>query len=98
MDWMSGDWRAVCNSCSAHFSLSHLRNLFETQEVGMLVLTRKQQEQIRIGNQVTITILRISGNQVRVGIEAPPDVRILRGELPAHAEQSPNSTIVETTI
>ena len=64
----------------------------------MLVLTRKQQEQIRIGNQVTITILRISGNQVRVGIEAPPDVRILRGELPAHAEQSPQSTIVETTI
>jgi len=50
----------------------------------MLVLTRKQQEQIRIGNQITITILRISGNQVRVGIDAPPDVRILRGELPAH--------------
>jgi carbon storage regulator CsrA len=54
----------------------------------MLVLTRKQQEQIRIGNQVTITILRISGNQVRVGIEAPPDVRILRGELPAHNEDA----------
>jgi len=54
----------------------------------MLVLTRKQQEQIRIGNQVTITILRISGNQVRVGIEAPPDVRILRGELPAHNDDT----------
>ena len=54
----------------------------------MLVLTRKQQEQIRIGNQVTITILRISGNQVRVGIEAPPDVRILRGELPVHNDSA----------
>jgi len=53
----------------------------------MLVLTRKQQEQIRIGNQVTVTILRINGNQVRIGIEAPPDVRILRGELSAHSDE-----------
>jgi carbon storage regulator CsrA len=48
----------------------------------MLVLTRKQQQQIRIGDQITITILRVSGNTVRVGIEAPQDVRVVRGELP----------------
>jgi carbon storage regulator len=47
----------------------------------MLVLTRKQQEKIYIGGQVTITIVRIQGNTVRVGIEAPEDVRIIRGEL-----------------
>ncbi len=47
----------------------------------MLVLTRKQQEEIHIGNNVTITILRIKGQSVRIGINAPKDVRVIRGEL-----------------
>ncbi len=47
----------------------------------MLVLTRKQQEKIHIGDSITITILRVKGQAVRVGIEAPDGVRILRGEL-----------------
>lgn len=47
----------------------------------MLVLSRKIREQIQIGNEVTITILRVNGNSVRIGIEAPTDVRILRAEL-----------------
>ena len=48
----------------------------------MLVLTRKRQEQVRIGDNITLTVLRIKGNTVRVGIEAPRDVRVVRGELP----------------
>ena len=48
----------------------------------MLVLTRKNQEQIRIGDNITISILKIKGNTVRVGIEAPRDIRVVRGELP----------------
>ena len=48
----------------------------------MLVLTRKHQEQIRIGDNVTLTILKVKGNTVKVGIEAPRDVRVVRGELP----------------
>lgn len=47
----------------------------------MLVLTRKAQEQIQIGNNITISILKVKGNAVRVGIEAPKDVRIVRSEL-----------------
>ena len=47
----------------------------------MLVLTRKIQEQIQIGENITITILRMKGQTVRVGIDAPEDVRIVRGEL-----------------
>lgn len=47
----------------------------------MLVLTRKEQEQIRIGDSITITIVRIKGNTVRVGIEAPRDVHVVRSEL-----------------
>lgn len=48
----------------------------------MLVLSRKLQEQIRIGDQITITVLRIKGGQVRLGIQAPRQVRVLRSELP----------------
>lgn len=48
----------------------------------MLVLTRKLQEKICIGNDITVTILRVKGQQVRIGIEAPRDIRVIRGELP----------------
>ena len=48
----------------------------------MLVLTRKSQDSIRIGDNIIVTILRIKGNTVRIGVEAPDDVRIVRGELP----------------
>lgn len=54
----------------------------------MLVLTRKLQERIHIGNDVTITIVRIQGNTVRVGIEAPQQVRVIRGELTVTEEPS----------
>ena len=47
----------------------------------MLVLTRKQQERVHIGDNIFLTIVRIKGNTVRVGIEAPSDVRIVRGEV-----------------
>lgn len=47
----------------------------------MLVLTRKAHQRIQIGNDITITILRVKGQSVRVGIEAPPEVSIRRAEL-----------------
>jgi carbon storage regulator len=47
----------------------------------MLVLTRKTKQQIQIGPNVTITILQIKGQAVRVGIEAPREVCVLRNEL-----------------
>lgn len=52
----------------------------------MLVLSRKHQQQIKIGNDITVTILRIQGNTIRVGIEAPKDVHIVRGELAPQME------------
>jgi carbon storage regulator CsrA len=48
----------------------------------MLVLTRKTEQKIQIGNDITITILRVKGQAVRVGIEAPKNMRVLRAELP----------------
>ena len=50
----------------------------------MLVLTRKLEEQIRIGDDIIISILRFKGNTVRIGIEAPREIRVVRGELPRH--------------
>ena len=47
----------------------------------MLVLTRKTGEQVRVGGDVTLVVLAIKGGQVRIGIEAPAQVRILRGAL-----------------
>lgn len=47
----------------------------------MLVLSRKEGEQLIIGDDIVLTISRISGNRVAVGIEAPRSVRIIRGEL-----------------
>lgn len=47
----------------------------------MLVLTRRQSETIKIGDDITVTIVKVAGNIVRVGIDAPRAVTIIRGEL-----------------
>ena len=47
----------------------------------MLVLTRKSEESFRIGDDVIVTVLGIRGNQVQIGISAPPTIRIYRGEI-----------------
>ena len=47
----------------------------------MLVLTRKVGERIYIGDGITVTVLEVKGARVRIGIDAPDDVRIARGEL-----------------
>lgn len=47
----------------------------------MLVLTRKNHERIQIGENISITITRIKGNTVQLGIEAPKQIRVLRAEL-----------------
>jgi carbon storage regulator len=47
----------------------------------MLVLSRKLSQQIMIGSDISITVVKIEGNHVRLGIEAPRGVSILREEL-----------------
>lgn len=47
----------------------------------MLMLSRKVGEKIQIGDGITITILDKGSKRVRIGVEAPADVKILRGEL-----------------
>ena len=47
----------------------------------MLILTRKLGEMIRVGDDVTVRVLEVRGNQVRLGVEAPAAVRIYREEV-----------------
>lgn len=55
----------------------------------MLVLSRKPGETIHIGDNITITVVRIGPNTVRLGIEAPRDMNIVRSEL--RVEEKPAS-------
>jgi len=52
----------------------------------VLVLSRKETQILHLGDSITIKIVGISGDQVRLGIEAPRKIRVLRDELTAHAE------------
>lgn len=47
----------------------------------MLILTRRPGEALNIGEDVSITVLGVNGNQVRIGIDAPRDVNVVRTEL-----------------
>ncbi len=56
----------------------------------MLILTRKKDEEIRIDSNIIIKIVSVSDNHVKIGIEAPAEVEILRGEI--------YSKVKETTL
>lgn len=50
----------------------------------MLVLSRKETERIRLGDSIVVTVVRVAGDKVRLGIEAPADILVLREELEPH--------------
>ena len=53
----------------------------------MLVLSRKLGEKVVIGGHITLTVVEIRGNQVRLAFDAPKHIRILRGELAGRQDQ-----------
>ncbi len=61
----------------------------------MLVLTRKLGQQIQIGDEITLTVLRVHGHTVRFGINAPEDIKVLRHELTTH---KPANTINPSAV
>jgi carbon storage regulator len=65
----------------------------------MLVLSRKETQRIRLGDSIVVTIVKISGDKVRVGIDAPADVLVLRDELEVRVTAAPNaSPLVSPTL
>jgi carbon storage regulator len=60
----------------------------------MLVLTRKLQEQIVIGENIVVTVVKIDRNQIRLGIDAPAKVRVLRDELKTRAAAPNRRTVI----
>ena len=57
----------------------------------MLVLTRKVGEEIYIGDQINVKVIEISGNKVRLGIDAPATLRIYREEILARVKSENRS-------
>ncbi|MEX1041676.1 MAG: carbon storage regulator [Pirellulaceae bacterium] len=55
----------------------------------MLVLSRKEGQDIVLGDNIVVRVMRTQGNRVQIGIEAPADVRITRGELAAKVSDEP---------
>lgn len=61
----------------------------------MLVLSRKPGEKIRLGSDIVVTVVEVTGQRVRLGIDAPAEVSILRSEL--QTPQSPDTDTVATS-
>ena len=47
----------------------------------MLVLSRRERERLKLGDSIIVTVIRVAGDRVRLGIEAPDDIVVLRDEL-----------------
>ncbi|HBE67674.1 MAG TPA: carbon storage regulator [Planctomycetaceae bacterium] len=60
----------------------------------MLVLSRKEGEKLVIGDNISLVVSKISGNRVTLGIEAPADVKIFRGELADKANEEKQPKVV----
>jgi carbon storage regulator len=63
----------------------------------MLILTRRVGETLMIGDQVTVTVLGVKGNQVRIGITAPKDVAVHREEIYQRIKQEHEAGVAAQT-
>lgn len=63
----------------------------------MLILTRRVGETVMIGNDVTVTVLGVKGNQVRIGVNAPKEIAVHREEIYERIKREAQSGIVRST-
>jgi carbon storage regulator len=61
----------------------------------MLILSRKIDEKIKIGNDITITLIDVHGDQVKIGVEAPKNVKVFRQEVYNAIQNENNAAVVE---
>ncbi len=65
----------------------------------MLVLTRKENQSIMIGDNVEIIVISVEGNRVKLGIAAPREVRVIRSELlPLISDQNFENELAESAL
>lgn len=64
----------------------------------MLVVSRKIGERILIGDKIAITVVKVSGGAVRLGIEAPAELAVMREELAIEIEEAEKAALDETQI
>ena len=62
----------------------------------MLILTRRVGETLMVGDDVTVTVLGVKGNQVRIGVNAPKDVSVHREEIYERIQQERDAAPIET--
>jgi len=60
---------------------------------GMLILTRRVGESLMIGDNVSVTVLGVKGNQVRVGVDAPKEIAVHRQEIYERIKEEKQSTV-----
>ncbi len=63
----------------------------------MLILTRRVGETVMIGNDVTVTVLGVKGNQVRIGVNAPKEIAVHREEIYERIKREAQSGIVRSS-
>jgi carbon storage regulator len=63
----------------------------------MLVLSRKVGERVLIGENIVVTIVRVHGNGVRIGIEAPPEMAVVREELQQRMQNESSTPPLESS-
>jgi carbon storage regulator len=61
----------------------------------MLVLSRRERERIKLGDSIVVTVVRVAGDKVRLGIEAPPHILVLRDELEPRVMSAPAAIVEE---
>jgi len=64
----------------------------------MLVLSRREAQRIRLGDSIVVTVVRVSGDKVRLGIEAPPEMRVLRDELEPFEANPQAATVPDSSL
>ena len=64
----------------------------------MLILTRSEQQDLRIGDEIVIKVLGVRGDQVRIGIHAPREIQILRSEVVDRVRPHPTRGILGTLV
>ena len=60
------------------------------KDFNMLILSRRASEKLTIGNNVTITVCKVKGDEVKLGIDAPADVVVMRDDAVAQAPKTKN--------